>query len=361
MSHTLNKPPQPTLPPEGNYSELELAWIEEQQPIFPTNQDSNYGAHRAVICGFLQEVADQEQALFSNRFIDTAEEWLGEWEEMFGIPRDQAIDLDRRRATVKGRMQKGLFTRAKREQVIRNVIASTFGPAATLTPEGLTLDATGISLFSGLTTESPNKLIGSSFESSMMLTAVTGSATKSLVTSEHQHGTHAIQVVTGNAGAGEGLRWAPDASAPKVVPGQVDSYSIYAKGASGTVRIKVWYMDAANSVLSQPTSSNYTMNGTWQRMLLENQTAPANADHVRIDVQTPTQQGITFYTDAWQMESGAVATTYLPKLFEIVENITNFSYDVQLDSTVDTSIDALITRELTHMTPAHINFTITRV
>jgi hypothetical protein len=52
--------------------------------------------------------------------------------------------------------------------------------------------------------------------------------------------------------------------------------------------------------------------------------------------------------------SGSIDT-----LYNIIEDIPNFSYEVQISNSVDPDIPGL-TRELLWMTPAHISFTITR-
>jgi hypothetical protein len=62
-----------------------------------------------------------------------------------------------------------------------------------------------------------------------------------------------------------------------------------------------------------------------------------------------TAGGVTLYS-----ETVDVSTTYT-----ITENITNFSYNVNIVPTVDPDMDSLV-RELDHMTPAHISYTITR-
>lgn len=58
--------------------------------------------------------------------------------------------------------------------------------------------------------------------------------------------------------------------------------------------------------------------------------------------------GITLHAQAGDVSS----------LYDITENITNFSYAVTIDPTITVDLEGL-TRELKRITPAHINFTIT--
>lgn len=61
--------------------------------------------------------------------------------------------------------------------------------------------------------------------------------------------------------------------------------------------------------------------------------------------------------------SGGIALHSEPgdvsSLYHIIENVENFSYEVQISNSVDPDLTGL-ERELTWFTPAHISFTITR-
>jgi hypothetical protein len=52
-------------------------------------------------------------------------------------------------------------------------------------------------------------------------------------------------------------------------------------------------------------------------------------------------------------------TGVVTSFYSIIEDVENFSYEVQISNSVDPDITGL-TRELAWMTPAHISFTITR-
>lgn len=141
-----NLPPQPTLPPEGDYSEVELAFIDEQPQRFPSNQNSNWGYLRKVFCDQLQVIVTDQETIWRNRFLDTAHEYLGMWEEMVGLPIGSPENNPKRINEIKGRLYKGPFTRTQRQQIVYGYIQSTLGAAPQLTEEGLALTASGVVL-----------------------------------------------------------------------------------------------------------------------------------------------------------------------------------------------------------------------
>jgi Concanavalin A-like lectin/glucanases superfamily len=78
---------QPTLPPEGSFTDPELNFIDESPPgFFPENQDSNWGYRRKVFSDQVQDLYNQLFLIFSERFPQTSEFYLDEWERMVGLP-----------------------------------------------------------------------------------------------------------------------------------------------------------------------------------------------------------------------------------------------------------------------------------
>lgn len=142
----LQIPPQPTLPTEEEYSEVELAFIEEQPDRFPINQNSNWGYLRKIFCDQLQLIVDDQETIWRNRFLDTADEYLEMWEEMLGLPINPPETAVQRIALVKGRLYKGPFTRTQRHEIVHGFIEATMGSAPQLTQEGLELTVDGIVL-----------------------------------------------------------------------------------------------------------------------------------------------------------------------------------------------------------------------
>lgn len=141
---------QPALPAEGQYSEMERLFIEEQpKVVLPTNQNSNFGALRRTITDPFQESYEVIKALALELFISTAEGYLGLWERDLGVPPNQAgLTIEQRRARLYNRIRKQPFTKARRKEVIDNYIISIQGTSVSLTPEGVPLTADGVPLFS---------------------------------------------------------------------------------------------------------------------------------------------------------------------------------------------------------------------
>jgi hypothetical protein len=137
---------------ETAYSDVERNWIDFEPPgLFPVDQNSYWGQARKVFTDYLQAFADKLALYFDN--LDPAtvnDNDIVEWEYQMGLPPGNTNDsLVIRQATVKARTQKGAFTRAGRRKIVERYIIATFGFALSLTPEGLSLDAGGLSLLSG--------------------------------------------------------------------------------------------------------------------------------------------------------------------------------------------------------------------
>jgi hypothetical protein len=141
-------PPQPALPAEGPYNDTEQLFIEESPiGLWPENQDSNFGQVRRVVTQPLQDAVDLVTELFNERFTDTATGYLGRWEQELGVPKQSTKTAEQRRAYLEGRMKKGSFTRARRNEIIESFIKVTFGESIALLPDGVDLVAGGVPLF----------------------------------------------------------------------------------------------------------------------------------------------------------------------------------------------------------------------
>ncbi len=142
---------QPTLLPEGAYTDAERAFIELSPPgMWPENQDSNFGQVRKVFTDIVQEMIDEVDHLGEEMFVASASEYLNLWESIVTVPIAPAGKTDtQRRSIIAPRLQYGPFTRARLRAIVEGFITPTFGEAVSLTPAGVSLTAGGVPLYSG--------------------------------------------------------------------------------------------------------------------------------------------------------------------------------------------------------------------
>jgi hypothetical protein len=141
--------PQPVLPVEGAFSDAEKVFITEQPPgLFPDNQNSNWGALRAVLTDEMQDAVTQLDDLFNELFIDTASPYLSKWETQMGLPISSGLSDARRRTNLSSRRARANFTHARIAALVERYISDTFGAAAEFSGAGISL-AGGIPLYSG--------------------------------------------------------------------------------------------------------------------------------------------------------------------------------------------------------------------
>jgi hypothetical protein len=142
---------QPTLPDEVRFTDIELNFMDESPPgLFPENQDSNFGfVIRKLFTDRVQQLVDQQNTMYSERFIDTTSAFMDMWEKELGLPINPAKTVDRRRGLLKIHAQKGPFTRERRDEIIEYFITelTPAGEPLRLTEDGLVLDAGGLALF----------------------------------------------------------------------------------------------------------------------------------------------------------------------------------------------------------------------
>lgn len=150
MSEIIPTPNQPTLPLEVKWTEAELLFMEESPPgLFPENQNSNFGfIIRRVFSNKLQEAIDWTHTLWNERFVTSSSQFLDAWEIDYGLPpAPTGISVEQRRASVVARVQRGPFTRPRRDAIIRAFIETTYGQTVQLTEPGVPITGGGIQLF----------------------------------------------------------------------------------------------------------------------------------------------------------------------------------------------------------------------
>jgi len=144
-------PNQPELPVEGAFTEAELVFLDESPPgLFPENQDSNFGyIIRMIFSNVAQDVANIQDTLYNEHFVETAVTSLPQWEVEVGLPPiDQTTaSLEFQRANVLARLQRGPFTRMRRDNIIRQFVRTTFGNPIQLTPPGVAIELGGIPIY----------------------------------------------------------------------------------------------------------------------------------------------------------------------------------------------------------------------
>lgn len=146
----LTIPPQPTLPPEEAPSDAEYNFLIESPPrFFPQNQDSNWGLKRKIFSGEMQQIIDQQNVIYAERFPMTSSLFLDEWEYMLGLPMSPSGKTiqDRRNAVIT-RLRGGPFSRIMRRTIVEGyLIVLAFGDPILLLPPGVGFDGTGLPLF----------------------------------------------------------------------------------------------------------------------------------------------------------------------------------------------------------------------
>jgi hypothetical protein len=143
---------QPTLPAEGVFTDAELAFMEDSPPgLYPENQDSNFGfIIRKLFSDRVQELIGQQATLYAERFPNTANAYLDEWERAVGLPANPStLTLGQRRQGVENRLKKGWFTRSRVREIVESFLTPTFGDPIMLSPAGVPFSSGGIPLYSG--------------------------------------------------------------------------------------------------------------------------------------------------------------------------------------------------------------------
>lgn len=143
-------PNQPSLPAETTFTEAELVFLDESPPgLFPENQDSNFGfIFRKIFSDLSQDVANWQDVLYNEHFVQTSAQFLDQWEIEYGLPPvGEGATVEFQRANILARVQRGPFTRTRRDNIIRQFVETTFGTVIQLVPQGVGIDLGGIPIY----------------------------------------------------------------------------------------------------------------------------------------------------------------------------------------------------------------------
>ena len=143
-------PNQPTLPAEGAFSQAELIFLDESPPgLFPENQNSNFGyIIRKIFSDVAQDIANWQDILYNEHFVSTSTRFLDQWEIEVGLPPNPPdISIELQRAAVLSRLQRGPFTRPRRDAIIAQYVETTFGNPIQLVPQGVAISSSGIPIY----------------------------------------------------------------------------------------------------------------------------------------------------------------------------------------------------------------------
>jgi hypothetical protein len=362
---------QPTLPAEVPFTDAEIAFMDESPPgLFPENQNSNFGyVIRKIFSDRVQELINQLNTIYNEKFVLTSVTYLDEWEETVGLPVNTGLfTQSQRRNLILNRLRKGPFTRASRRAIVESFITATFGDAPGFDPAGIAIDSSGIPLYSGVFSLAGTYVIrephpwvqmvpNSSFEVDTSLWAANFGAGGAFVSStDHaKYGTKSGKFTIGVSGD-RYISPVGDVGAMRLgmVAGGTYTWSgqVWVPSGSGTGWVlKIYdgisgsYTSTSSAPISQfdqwvPVSVTRTLRGT------------ANEAFVRLENSTAVA-GTSVYIDGAQVEAGSVATDYSDQAE------TPFAYEVRILNTLGVDVAGL-TRELTRVTPAGISFTITQ-
>lgn len=143
-------PHQPVLPAEVTFTEAELVFMDESPPgLFPENQNSNFGfVLRKIFSDLSQDIANWQDIIYNEHFVGTSSRFLDQWEIEMGLPpQPPGYTMEARRASVLARIQRGPFTRGRRDELIRKYVESTFGTPIQLVPQGVAMASTGVPIY----------------------------------------------------------------------------------------------------------------------------------------------------------------------------------------------------------------------
>jgi hypothetical protein len=351
------------IPPETAYTDIERDLIDNEPPgLFPGDQISVWGQVRKVYADYMQyNLADVLNEWYMN--LDPRTVGIGdvpEWEYMLDTPENSALSIERRRSFLASRREQGAFTRSRRARLVESFITATFGPATDFTPDGLPFNASGIPLYSGVTSLAgtysirepmDNAIVNGGFETDTAGWTTAGTATISRDTAEHFAGAASLKVLTGAANSGA-LTYVPPR---QMIQGDKWTLSVYVKATGATIG-KTFRCQLNNTGGALGDTGNLTdivLTAAWQRVSVT--TTVDQPDRIGMYGLLFILGGVsgeTFWLDNVQYENGTATNSY-------VDGGGNpFSYDVRILNTI--TIDtAGLTRELQRITPSGITFTIT--
>jgi hypothetical protein len=142
--------PQPTLPPEVALTDAEYNFMQEEPPrFFPQNQDSNWGLKRRIFSNQSQQLINQLDLIYSERWPMTSVQFLDEWERLTQLPMNPTSKtIGQRRNSIIARLRGGPWTRSMRRGIIEGYLeVLAFGDPIALLPPGVGFDASGIPIY----------------------------------------------------------------------------------------------------------------------------------------------------------------------------------------------------------------------
>ena len=149
MPATPFQPIIPTQPPQ--VSEAEFNFMEDSPPeFFPDNPESNFGLKRRLWTTQMQEIIDQLNLTYLERFPTSSTQFIDEWEITVGLPvgtDTSEAGIAARRNRVVSRLRKSAFTDELIRQVVEGFIAVTFGAPLMLTVPGVEIPVGGLTLY----------------------------------------------------------------------------------------------------------------------------------------------------------------------------------------------------------------------
>lgn len=145
-------PFQPIIPEQPKQvSEAEFNFMEDSPPeFFPDNPESNFGLKRRLWTTQMQEIIDQLNLTYLERFPTSSAQFIDEWEITVGLPvgtDTSEAGIAARRNRVVSRLRKTAFTDEAIKQIVEGFIAVTFGAPLMLTVPGVEIPAGGLSLY----------------------------------------------------------------------------------------------------------------------------------------------------------------------------------------------------------------------
>lgn len=145
-------PFQPIIPEQPKQvSEAEFNFMEDSPPeFFPDNPESNFGLKRRLWTTQMQEIIDQLNLTYLERFPTSSTQFIDEWEITVGLPvgtDTSEAGIAARRNRVVSRLRKSAFTDELIRQVVEGYIAVTFGGPLMLTVPGVEIPVGGLTLY----------------------------------------------------------------------------------------------------------------------------------------------------------------------------------------------------------------------
>lgn len=360
----MKTPFQPTLPAEVSFTDPERDFIDDSpEQLFPENQNSNLGLLRKTWTDFIAEIITDQNTIYNERFVDTSQQFLDQWELEVGLPANPtSASIPQRREVIGLRIVRGPFTRTRRRTTVERYIAATFGPPIELTAAGVVLSAGGVPLYAEqapigsayvIWENQPNNLknliANPSFEAGVANWVLGPNTTFTQVGTASKYGSKSGLVTLTGTGSGTGVN---TDKMTGIVPGQRYTASGYFRknvGARNVAILVDWYT-AADAFISNAASSFLTPGtGTFTRLDFRNLLAPALAAKADVQLQWNSGGGAgdSTWIDGMQFEQAVAPTEFKDR------SISPFYYEVRiLDSLAPDMIG--LERELIRMTPSGI-------